>query len=89
MRLLEIIDLRSLPACIRRVRKHSRLTVRQAARRARVSRSTFHRVESGETCDARTYIRISAWALYALRLIEYEIAKATSAEPNSPNPREE
>ena len=67
MRLLEIISIQSLPGCLRASRKRAGLTLRQASRRARVTRSTFHRVESGEACDARTYVRLSNWALGAIR----------------------
>ncbi len=57
------IALKALPKASRNLRKTLHLSVREAAKAAKISHSTLSRIECGGGCDAKTYIRMSAWVI--------------------------
>ena len=63
METVTCISLKALPKASRQLRKTFKMSVREAAKAAKISHSTFSRIECGGGCDAKTYIRMSAWVL--------------------------
>jgi hypothetical protein len=59
--ILTVVRPRSLASQTRK--RRGTLTVRVAARQAKVSPSTFNRVENGYSPDVATFVKLSRWIL--------------------------
>lgn len=61
--MISCVPIPALPGASRRKRRTLKLSVRDAAKVAKVSPATLSRVECGGGLDAETYVRICAWLL--------------------------
>ncbi len=75
MNLIACVPFAALPKASRQTRKRLKIGVREAAKKARISRATLSRVECGANCDAKTYLRLSKWVLAEHDAYEFSLIK--------------